>query len=549
VRLKHSYPVIALCVFALVSSMGAQEAVTPRHTGVPQDWSTHHIVFSRDGLLQHPEILYREPRVLHQVMQRWQAPNSDVFRGVSQASGLNNSSDHRDWNFPLVKGKVSPNMYPAKYSFDPTLPPSCANDYAVFGITAVGNVGTGGGQANLIGFNNLYSGPGPGLCGSGGPSVFFAYNTTTVAGGKIVTSPVISEDGTKIAFVESVPGTTPQAIFHVLTWTANQGTITAAAVPTMTSATFSPTSDCTTSSPWVDYSADIAYVGSDNGILYKITNVFKGTPAVDNTFPWPVLVSKNNRLSPPVQDSSRSILMVGSGNGSLYQIKTNTGAATPYPIGKAGAKSAGVLTAPAVDVSNGTTFAVSANDGNSAVLVEVDTCCFSNPVKVRIGIGAASGTAMSINEPAFDNQYFTDPNTGHIRLCGNNPNLALLDTSPWQYSFGFSAGRMNPATSSSQQLLTSTAAQCTGWTEFFNPNINGGTDFFFFGLTQDCAGPATSGCVVEQIGTSTVARAPVNGGPSGIIVDNYSTAAQAHSIYLTAEKANTAYKFTQNGLQ
>ena len=32
--------------------------------------------------------------------------------------------------------------------------------------------------------------------------------------------------------------------------------------------------------------------------------------------------------------------------------------------------------------------------------------------------------AMSIGEPAFDNQYFTDPNTGHIRLCGNNPNLA-----------------------------------------------------------------------------------------------------------------------------
>jgi hypothetical protein len=540
VRPKHSYPVIALCVFALVSSMRAQEAVTPRHIGVPQDWSTHHIVFSRDGLLQHPEILYREPRVLHQAMQRWQAPNSDVFRGVSQASPVNNSGDHRDWSVSLVKGHVSANMYPAKYSFDPTLPPDCLNDYAVFGIAAIG---APGGQANLIAFNNLYSGTLPtGLCGTA-PTVFFAYNITTVAGGRIFTSPVISEDGTKIAFVESVPGTTPQAIFHVLTWTAHQGTITAAAPATMTSATFSATSDCTTSSPWVDYSADIAYVGSDNGTLYKITGVFKGTPTVVNN--W--LVSKNNRLSPPVLDSSRGVLMVGSGNGSLYQVDTTTGVATPHAIGKAGAKSAGVLTAPAVDVTNGTTFAVSANDGSSAVLVEVDTCCLNVLAKVRLGIGAASGTAMSIGEPAFDNQYFTDPNTGHIRLCGNNPNLALLDTSPWQYSFGFSGPRINPATSSSQQLLPSTAAQCTGWTEFFNPNINGGTDFFFFGLTQDCIG--TSGCVVEQIGTSTVAKAAVNGGPSGIIVDNYSTAPQAHSIYLTAEKANTAYKFTQNGLQ
>jgi hypothetical protein len=543
---KDSYAAIALCLFALVSGMRAQEVVTPQHIGVPQDWSTHHVVFSRNGLLQHPEILYRESRVLHQATQRWQAPNSDVFRGVPQASETNNSGDHRDWSVPLIKGKVSPNMYPAKYSFDPTLPPSCANDYAVFGITAAGNVGTGGGQANLIGFNNLYSGPG-GLCGSGGPSVLFAYNTTTVAGGKIITSPVISEDGTKIAFVESVSGTTPQAIFHVLTWTANQGTITAAAAPTMTSATFSPTSNCSTSSPWVDYSTDIAYIGADNGVLYKITGVFKGTPTVAKTSKWPVLVSKNNRLSPPVLDSTLGVLMVGSGNGSLYQIDTTAVVPTPFPIGKAGAKSTGVLTAPAVDVTNGTTFAVSANDGTSAVLVQVGTFGFSNPIRVRIGIGAATGTASSIGEPAFDNQYFNDPSTGHIRLCGNNPNLTLNDTSPWQYSFGFTGARMNPAISSSQQLLTSTAAQCTGWTELFNPNVGGGTDFFFFGLTQDCIG--TLGCVVEEIGTSMVATAAVSGGPSGIIVDNYSTAAQASSLYLTAEKANTAYKFTQNGLQ
>jgi len=39
---------------------------------------------------------------------------------------------------------------------------------------------------------------------------------------------------------------------------------------------------------------------------------------------------------------------------------------------------------------------------------------------------------------------------------------------------------MNTPFSFSQQLLTSTAAQCSGWTEFFNPNVGGsaGTDFF-----------------------------------------------------------------------
>lgn len=109
---------------------------------------------------------------------------------------------------------------------------------------------------------------------------------------------------------------------------------------------------------------------------------------------------------------------------------------------------------------------------------------------------------------------------------------------------------MNTPAVFSQQIVNSTNATCTDWVEFYNPNVNGGTDFFFFGLTADCTGTGTSGCVVA----STVEGAPftttnVNGGPSGIIVDNYSTAVQAASIYLSAEGSSTAYKFTQNGLQ
>jgi hypothetical protein len=53
----------------------------------------------------------------------------------------------------------------------------------------------------------------------------------------------------------------------------------------------------------------------------------------------------------------------------------------------------------------------------------------------------------------------------------------------------------------------------------------------------------------NNAGTTTTTTAAVAGGPSGIVVDNYSTAAQASSIYLTAEGQQTAYKFTQNGLQ
>jgi hypothetical protein len=109
---------------------------------------------------------------------------------------------------------------------------------------------------------------------------------------------------------------------------------------------------------------------------------------------------------------------------------------------------------------------------------------------------------------------------------------------------------MNSAAAFSQQLLTSTAAICSAWTEFFNPNVGGGTDFFFFGLTQDCTGTGTSGCVVARTtDLAPIFTAPVAGGPSGIVIDNYSLAAQASSIYLSGESVNTAYKFTQVALQ
>ena len=110
--------------------------------------------------------------------------------------------------------------------------------------------------------------------------MLFAYNITTATGGKITTSPILSLDGKKIGFVESVPGG-PTAIFHVLTWTAGQGKIGAsvtAHVAQMTSVPFSSAANDTISSPWIDYGSDIVYVGANNGIVYKITGVFNGSP-------------------------------------------------------------------------------------------------------------------------------------------------------------------------------------------------------------------------------------------------------------------------------
>ena len=144
-----------------------------------------------------------------------------IFPVVSQKRGLKT-----DWSVSLGAGNVAPNMFPAKYSFNINATPSCALDYAVFGL----NVADSTSQANLVGLTNLYSGSAPRLCNNNNPTVNWAYNGST-AGGAILTSPVLSLDGSRIAYVESAAGKT---IFHVLDWKAGEGTsATAAVAPTL----------------------------------------------------------------------------------------------------------------------------------------------------------------------------------------------------------------------------------------------------------------------------------------------------------------------------
>lgn len=537
---QHRYAIAAWCFVHLVAaaSLWAQEPVTPRLAGIPQDWSEHTIVFTLDGLRQHPELLYKEPRVLHQAMSRFQRLNAEAGELQIGSEPDRFPKPQRDWNFSLNKGHVSAEMYPAKYSFSPSVA-SCANDYVVFGLSTAGATA---GQANLVAFNNLYAGTG-GLCGAA-PTVLFGYNVTTQTGGKIVTSPILSLDGKKIAFVESL-GTS--SIFHVVTWAANQGSVTNAVVPvSITSLTYSSSASTTTSSPWIDYNNDVVYVSDDSGILHKINNVFKGTPALAGS-PWPVTVSSGTLLTPPVLDQNLGIILIGAKNGDLYEVDTTTGAVSAMIVGAHGNKNSGLVAPPIIDVTNNTVFAVSANDATSAVVVQADIVTLTQLAKGRIGIGAVTGNSVNIYQPALSNAYYTSPSSGAIYVCGTG----AADSTPWEYSFGFTGRTMNTTPASSSQLLTSTAATCTGWSEFFNPNIGGanGTDFFFFGLTQDCTGSGTSGCVAEVTTTSsTLKTAAVSGGPSGIVVDNFSTAAQASSIYLSGIKVNSAYKFTQNGL-
>ena len=535
-------------LLVLVSSLWAQESANPVTTGVPQDWTQHHLIFSRAGLMKHPSVLNDEPRIAQQVARRWGNLRPYLQPGVHTPGSM--AAPQRDWSVSLGTRRIAPNMFPAKYSFDPGAPPSCANDFVVFGLNGAG---VSGGQANFVAFNNLYAGPG-GLCGAA-PTVMFAYNISTVAAGRISTSPVLSLDGKKVAFVETGASS---SIFHVVTWAtgAGNGTIAASATPgvgnsaTMTSLTFAAALN-TRSAPWVDYKTDTAYVGANDGKIYKFTGVFRGTPALAGGF-WPVTISPGVFPSSPVLDNVLGLLMVGVQNGTFFSIDVTTGQVKSLVVGRG--RNPGILAAPIVDVTNGTSFVVSSNDGTSGVLVQVDTATMTQLAKAPIGIASQSGTSVNLFQPAFSDDYFTDPSTGVARLCGTG----AADVTPWQYSFGFSFSVpdgtfvMDTTPTFSEQLTTSTAARCTGWTEFFNPFVNGGTDFFFFGLNVDCGGAGTSGCVVARTNDDSdiPVTANISGGPSGIVVDNYSTAQQASSIYFSgALTPNIAYKLTQDGLQ
>src|SRR5262249_48675155 len=125
-----------------------------------------------------------------------------------------------DWRVDLGTGVVAANMFRAKFAFSTSGTPSCTNDFVVYGL----NVGSSGAQANIVGINNLYAGTG-GICGAN-PTVRWAYRGGT---GSILTSPVLSLDGTKVAYVESRAN---QTRFHILTWRNGQGTVTGPTNPT-----------------------------------------------------------------------------------------------------------------------------------------------------------------------------------------------------------------------------------------------------------------------------------------------------------------------------
>jgi hypothetical protein len=503
-----------LVLVAVVSVVDARVGEPRRQTGVPEDWTHHHVLFPIDYLRAHPEIFDREPRALHQIYRRWGRQLASTNAALAETKG----STPSDWNVN-VGGTLAPGTSPAKYQLDPTQPPNCTTDFVVF---ALNTAGATGGQATMVAFNNIYAGPNGmgGFC-PGGPTFLFAYNTSTQTNGRIRTSPVLSLDGKKIAFVES---SASGSAVHVLKWDTGLGNGSSgidSAFPgagnnaSMTTISYT-TANNNHSSPWVDYKSDTLYVGADGGTLYKITGIFNDPagPKLVTTGGWPIALGVTGQITSPIFDSTTGNLFIGDTRGVLHSVNAiNPGAIKTLAVGTVGKLNPAIYDAPIVD-GYGDVLATSSNDGTSAVVVQASTSTLTEKARVKIGVGSTTGTSVTIYDGDFDNNYYNSQNSGHLLFCGT----AAGSIAPARYRMSFSGGilQTDPAPVAISAVTT---ARCGPMTEYFNPNIGtGGTDFFFWGVTNNCVG--TSGCIMSLANASTVTTATEAGGTSAVIVDS-----------------------------
>jgi hypothetical protein len=603
------------CFLPLVVS--GQRTPGPVRSPRISDWSTRHVVYTQFGTSRALEAASRDPRAT----MRWRELDQlETLRRLSQFRsrsalllGLRNpirqfplrtssGTIQRDWNINLGTTGTANSMYPAKYTFNPSSTPSCTADFVVFPVSANGSTT----QANIVSLTKLYSGS-TATNGSNGfcnrtatgnddgneATVMWSYNVHAItAGGAVPTSPAISLDGTKVAFVESATGNA--AHFHVLAWrsgdtgSANlQTTTTPKAITTFSSgapvatATTGVASDQvlgsvttgtdTLSSPYVDYANDLAYVGNDIGVLYRIQNVFCTLPActgvvgglapsIDTTWGTGGAVSVcSGKLTGPVLDFYNLNIYVGCSDGKLYSI-TQAGVVTSLAVGDGIASKAfgGIVDPPIVDGTNGFVYAVSGSTGggNHGVLVQAKAD-FSSSVAVPIG----NGNQCNIHAPALSNTYFTNTTpagaqiyiggvTGTVGTCtaaGATGGVAVL------YSATLGTGGVLPSGAPANSLASGNpvGSEYAPIGEFFNSAS--GDDVLFVDLLRNSnlgfnniySFNITAGF------TSTIQSSTIEGqGSSGMVFDNAAnttTFPQASSLYFNSFNQNATCTNPQTG--
>ncbi len=488
------------------------------------------------------------------VWSNFPGPNNYEFDDYNGAAYTNDAVGNP---FTLTEAPGAGQTSPAKFVFDVTAVPSCANDFVVIGIPTTPSAG---GQANLVGVNNLYSGGVGALCPTG-PTVMFAYASGT---GQVPASVVISQNGTQLAYIENLPG--GSSYFHVLTigtTGTNGATASSAVLPGAGGGNnavdqvvqLSPdngiTNQSSTTAPWVVYTRgdanDVAYATTyspaGTGYLYKITNIFNGSAP---TIVWSVPI--NAIPSTPVYDRiSNKIFFTDSAGRIDYVLDSGPPSVVYGSVLATGTTSENPVI---VDSTNQMVYASFNTNGVNSLVVQAPTSMASS---VSVPVGTGSNIYTAPYEPDFNNAWYTGSGTPLLYIVGTG-----TGTLPTLYSIGFNgAGVLNSTADVTTAALATGTADSAPVTEFYNAALQ--KDYLFVGVTNNCAATTTggtAGCVMSLDITSgfpTVTAAttalPATGGPTGIIVDNDSGFTQAASIYYATRTGAALVKATQSGLQ
>ncbi|MGD0470499.1 MAG: hypothetical protein ABSA54_19125 [Terriglobales bacterium] len=510
---------IAVVVFACAALLSRQPSQA-QQIGFPEDWSHRHVVFSNPGTYREAiengssekwVRINNDPRFIMQRMKR----NADASASRTQEITAAPVSElrapplrtprrlplrgrkkkklaplSRDWSVSLGAGGVAAGQYPAKFTFAPIGTPSCTADFAAYGVNAAGASGTPG-QANIVGFNQLYvNSTNSGICAGTAPTVYFSYFVGT---GKVQTSPSLSNDGTKIAYIESVAGASKLHVTTIGTTGGNGTSATSPVAPGVgnnaadTAITLNGGVNVSVSSPFVDYEDDIAYVGDDSGKLHKFTPVFNGTPAevIGGGTGWPVTVSAAI-LTGPVWDSVTSKVYVGDSAGILSSVSTSGTVTSSGTLAAGG----GIVDAPLLDSGAERVYVfVGENTGAPGASAVVQFNISSGNITSG-GTGSAEtlGTGNGTTPlyiGMFDNIYFSSGSvpgpTGNLYTCGNtggNPTL---------YQIPISADAMQTPVPG-PVLANAAGAGCSPVSE----NFNSPDDWIFVAVPSNSCG-ATNG--------------------------------------------------------
>jgi hypothetical protein len=718
---------------ALAATAPARAADDGTRMGMPWDWSHRHMIYGNPdsadeaiakGTYSQWQKHYRDPRFVLQLVKKMdrieaargvETPPRAVAKATRVGTPLPPAPTpvwprkpaavplHRDWSFPMGGGSGvgGIGMFPAKYSFDITATPSCADDFVVYatnsaganpsgsaayasrtgsvtgapgagtititngsfslvltrsttqntglffinsgtntqraaaiaaaiarngdsiGVTATSsgstvtvtaiNAGTAGNSITLADAVTNFSWAGGSLTGGGGtpgqptifavnnlystcqttteaaPEVFWAYNTGT--GAVVETSPILSLDGTQVAFIQR---TGSVASLVLLKWSsaspATQGAPTvptsvtranyrACTAPCMTVITLSGSPNNTRSSPYYQYFQDDLWVGDADGVLHKFTGVFLGTPAESGS-PWPVTVAAGVDLSSPVYDGDTDLVFVGSARdnnvgggtgGRLHTVNNATGAVissgqlsgTP-----AATFSTGIAEAPLVDSLAQRVYAFAASGvGSNCASVECQsiyqfdtTSSIAGLTSPRVEVGRGQINTRVMYAGVFDNAYYTSnpaSPTGFMYVCGSIGPPFASSRRPTLWRIPITANVMGTPVLGPTLVSTDTADNVNGCSPITDVQ-NGSSNRIYVavpssGSETNCTGACIYMYTLNGISWSTSTAATdglaAPGGTGGIIIDNISGATGASQVYYsTRTSPGRAIQASQAGL-